>query len=293
MKRDLKVIIMLVAVITSLAFAGIAVSASGLYIDNNCLKVSTGGYTFIKETNIGVVTSIRIDVATADVRFIKADKYGFEIRYQEAGAGFNYSLKNGVLVIEQRNEFKISLLSLLLNRDYVYVYLPENAMLEAADIINCSGTISIERLSCAKLFIKQASGCVDISNLKADDATVKSTSGKVTVIDGAAKYFDFFLTSGSLVADGLDSKGLRAELISGKVDLKGSFTGNTTLYCTTGTVRLCINGAEKDYNRNISVLVGSILVNNKKVGAGNVHYKADNMLDIKTITGNVEIIYQK
>jgi hypothetical protein len=264
-------------------------NTNGFYVDTNGVHVnSENQFTLVCKSDIDVISQINIDVASAHVRVIQADSYGFEI-YGKDGR-FNYSFVNGRLEISQRHIFSIGFM-FKTPQEYVEIRLPQGAILDDVSMRIASGKIDVESLRCDTLDLRLTSGRANLVNVQTNTTVMRVTSGSIILNNAVSDSFNFALSSGNITANGLQSGGLHATATSGNINLSGVFYGNTTANVTSGRIRVDVDGIEQDYNRVINVTSGRVNVNSVRSGSGNVNYNAQNTLDISAISGNIDISF--
>jgi len=292
MKHLWKIIAIFVVLGICLVTVGAVTGANtnGYYIDKNGLHLYSRTYSLIQERNLEEIYTIHIDAVEADVRFVQAEDYGLEI-YSRDDSGLSFTCENGNLVINRCRGWHLDFMKFGQKNECVTIYLPENAQLDNVEIKSASGSIDIDAIQCKAFCANLVSGDVNIGNIEANDVAITTVSGTIEIKGGKANSFDFHLVSGNLRVSNLESGCLNADFTSGKADLSGMFTGNTKIHGVSGSVMLKVQGAEQHYNRRIEVLSGRITINGIRAGEGDVNYHADNMLDIKTISGNIDITF--
>ena len=290
MKTIWKVIALMAVIGMCLAISGVALGADkgGFYIDKSGLHMSTGELTHISQPDTGKITEIDIDVLSIDINIVTADKYGYEIFCRDSSA-FKYSVENGRLKIEQHAAIKLMTFSLFSRSEAVNVFLPAAAELDAVNIKNMSGNLSVGAMGSKSFTANVTSGNIKAGGMTSGTIKMTSSSGNIEITDSKAESFVFEMTSGNLSASGLKSDGLKAKLMSGNMKLGGTFKGDTVLNTTSGNVTIDIDGAERDYNRNVRTVSGSVRIDGKKGGAGNVNNNAASNLDIKLTSGDAAI----
>jgi DUF4097 and DUF4098 domain-containing protein YvlB len=134
---------------------------------------------------------------------------------------------------------------------------------------------------------------MNVFGLTAGSVTIKNTAGKTNIGNTKADVFDLTITAGELTASNLESKDLKLKMSAGQVRLSGTFTGNSDIQVSSGKVIMDINGAEKDFNRNIKVTSGSVYIDGARAGSGNVNLNvnnnAGNTLNVKVTAGDIKI----
>jgi len=297
MRSFWKIMAILALVGVCFCAVGFATGANrnGFYIDRSGLQMNSKEYSLKQEKSIGAVSEIYVDVLAVDVRLAQAEDYGLEI-YSRDDSDISYTQENGKLFIKQGDNFRNWRFNFMsfdigLRKEYITIYLPEGAFLDAVDIKYASGRVNVDALKCKAFNLKQLSGDTVISNFNADEATMNTSSGSIELRNSKAGSFNIKLLSGSLTASGLETKGLKAELTSGDTVLSGVLTGSTQINTISGNVKLEIQGQEQQYNRNIEILSGRVKVNGSRSSAGSVNYSADNILDINVTSGNVDITF--
>lgn len=183
------------------------------------------------------------------------------------------------------------------NKGHINIIGPENI---ALDVRGGSGSITVDRVSNEKTFLRVSSGSVKAANIKGD-LSIKASSGSLAANDvdgnitagvssGNGKFYkiqgnlDFESTSGSLEADGVAGE-VNVILSSGnaKINNSGSlgslqFTSgnvrasnvglgpNTRFSGTSGNFRVQTNSNLKSYNFSLKASSGNLKVGSVNTG---------------------------
>ena len=294
MKTLWKIVVSLGIIGAVLMVVGLVLGAnsSGFYFNENGLNMYNKGSERIVVMDLEAIQDIEIDVASANIRFISADSYGIEIISKRDGA-FKYYIDDGRLVVKETRDLSFFIFNFNWEAEYVNVYLPANADLASIVIKNDSGNIELAELNCETLRIDLVSGNMKVSDIKASTISLYDESGKINAKKLEAEKFNFHVTSGTLVAQDIVSQDLVARVLSGNAKIDGLLKGHSDISVTSGGVELEIIGSEQDYNRDISVVSGSVKINGNKNSAGTVDFKAANSLRIKVTSGNVKLNFTK
>ena len=143
-------------------------------------------------------------------------------------------VENGTLVVEGEDDYKY-------NHDKMYLYIPEAAGIDLADI-------------------KMGAGAIEVQKLKCNDLILSVGAGEVTLSDVEAKNADF-------------------RVGAGKIDFEGNIQGNIKSECAMGKVQLELAGSETDWNYNIECAAGKVQVGEKKFGSMITYKDIDNNAD--------------
>jgi len=285
--RVLAVLALVGAIFMTIGFA-VGANNHGFYFDEHGLHMFNYTEAMIKEEDIGVISEIDIDSQSCDIRFVKAETYGFEINSRKENA-FTYSVADGKLLIKEKRSFNFFLFNFGWQPERLIIYLPESAYLDFVSLRNVSGDINIDQLHTKDLYINQTSGDIKITKLTADDVSVISISGDMKINEIVADKCTLNTTSGDVRVSNAASKQLRIKVVSGTTEVNGELGYITEINTTTGDIKLEINGAEQDYNRQIRTVTGDVIVNGNRNNAGSVDFKATKSLDITVVTGDVRI----
>lgn len=173
----------------------------------------------------------------------------------------------------------------------------------SVELSSASGSTEIADSHLQMIDIASASGNVQLSNLKVEDAvSVAVTSGDTVMtgvnahalelsgtsgdfrLDGCTtESFSAELISGDVIGTGLETQDLYAFTTSGRLDLAGAFHNNSELCSTSGTILFHSTLPESSYSCSVKTVSGTIK------SAQAVHNPdAPNHLEISTTSGNAE-----
>jgi len=318
MKKALLVFLIIAIVGGVLITTGLALGAStGIYFNEHGLQLQNGRKYHAEEKNrmadhdLGSLTELRVEVASARVEVIASDHFGIEIDCR-ANRLIQYSCENGVLRVTQDSAFGWSLLDFnfgFRSEDTVKIYLPEDARLADARIqvasgmvhvekltadtltLNCtSGSIKANQLTGDQIAVQSASGIIHLSGVTGDQISAKCNSGSMTFNDITASVsLEFRLTSGLLKAQEVDSAGTILDMQSGTANISGKLRGHNQMRLTSGILNLTIDGNELDYNRTLSKTSGIIRVNGNRHAGNLIAPEAENSLDASVNSGSIKI----
>jgi len=261
MKNFWKLVILLAAVGSCLCITGLAMGAntSGLYIDRNGIHIHSGDFQRTSATDIGLITDIKIDVRTLEVRIVRGDNFGYEI-FGDDISNVSVSFEDGFLAIEQRMPLNFSISNpagiRFRQRDHVTVYLPPRAVIDTVNIVSTSSNISIH-------------------DLHARNLTIRSTSGRV-------------------MANNIETHRLDAISTSGAITMQGKFHNETTVRATSGDVKLTVDGALDDYNWRMAATSGATRLNGQRTTTrAMVTSSIINNINLTATSGRIDLNFSR
>lgn len=152
-------------------------------------------------------------------------------------------------------------------RKFVYVYIPEDMILDYASIEMNGGLVKIENLNTNKLEIEIESASIKINNLIVNnDCEIKSARGKIDVEKSIINNLELDITSGS-------------------ANINSLLTGNNEIDLSSGTINLNLIG--DDYKFNTNEVSGTIKINNEREIVNN---NGNTIIDIENVSGSVNVL---
>lgn len=264
-------------------------------------------------------TDIKVDVSTADVRFLPANTDSCKVVCKETDK-MKHSVKveNGTLVIDAVDKRKwINFIGFTFESPEVTVYLPETEY-SRLDIKGNTGDIEVPehfKFGTAKvdvdtgdilwsapvtttLELKTDTGDVTVNNISADALTVKTSTGDVTITTAAVNgAISAKSSTGDIKITGVLSKTLRADSNTGDVKLK-----NTEAFergdITTDTGDVILDGFDAAYiviETDTGDVEGTVLSEKTFFAdsdTGDVSVPrmvADEVCEITTDTGDIDV----
>jgi len=282
-------------IVLCLAAVCLAVFAAGywldIYVEDGRLKVSrkSAGETF-SDVHIAAFERLDVNAAGTDIEVVTGKDFGFAY-VASRGKTTAWSNENGKLSIKQKNRSMFLNFGFLFGRDdYIRVTVPPGVQLKAATLRVASGNIDVSGLISDTLGVDTVSGNTSLAGTYARRMDAASTSGNIRLKDCEAVRLAVKLTSGNLDAEKLKTQGMDVKLTSGNAVLEGKFLGASKLTAVSGDVTLAVDGSKADYNRNISVVSGSVTVDGARTGSEKYENEAaQNTIDIHLTSGNVRV----
>jgi lia operon protein LiaG len=260
------------------------------------------------------VKSVKVDAVEADVEFIPADDFGFDIVTYDGEPEWN--LSGGVLTVREpaRRVWLFNIVVPSLHGDeemaYIKIYYPESAALDELDVRSVSGDIEFPgvggRLRSASF--ESTSGDVGVESLGADKLMLKNVSGNIRARGAVSPDADVNTTSGNISLEGF-SGNIDAGTVSGRVEiaaeeLSGKLTsasGDVTAMAAapdfsvstvSGGVYVSTSAREDEVACGVETTTGAVTVDGRKIG-GSVRTSRGGRfaIDVKTISGDVEIMF--
>ncbi|MDR1431777.1 MAG: DUF4097 domain-containing protein [Propionibacteriaceae bacterium] len=248
------------------------------------------------QRNLSDVTAIFVDAASADVEFVAADSFGFEVKTLDGEP--EWSLENGVLRVSEHASGTVSLWALNLdagNSPHITIFCPSGAVLDQLNVKSVSGTIrangpisevrrsveistgsggiQLDALKTKQLNLATVSGSVESQGVSADSAQVGTGSGKIEFRDFAG-YLDANSTSGGIA-------------------ISGDYTGGT-LESGSGRIQLTTSQPLERFNYRLETGSGGIRVNGAEVGNPAISDSpGGSELSAKSVSGSIDIEFAR
>jgi len=307
MRTIWKVIIILIAAGLILSVIGLSLGASRtLYWSRAGVHVTDSRkVSHITEPDTGQFTGVYVEAGFSDVEFVHSDKYGIELYGKDMD--WSWSLENGILKIGYTSGPRIQVWNIdVMNteRNYIKVFIPDNAGFETVNIRADSGDVKIGDFKATSVEITNSFGDLDFSDVTSDQLKIELNSGRFTgtnlnarnliynnsfgdgrfrsvsaeILTADSDSGDLHLTGcvfgelnirssfGQIIADDLISSKTNVRNNSGDVRLSGEFTGETVVHSEFGNIDLTTSGVKEDYSFDISVRFGNIKFDGARLG---------------------------
>lgn len=200
------------------------------------------------------------------------------------------TIENGSIVI--RHGDRPVLFNTL--RGYIEVYLPKRYY-GGLNVKSVSGKIVADRkLVLSEIAVSNTSGRIELGDVTAGTAVISSVSGGI-YIDSLRAIANVRSTSGSIRIEGVSGSG-EYKNVSGSIDLTyQAVTGDITASSTSGRIHLGIphdlsfHIKAQSVSGRIDAPVSSFATPGKHTVAGTVGNAPQAMLDLKTVSGRIEV----
>ncbi|MDR0445616.1 MAG: DUF4097 domain-containing protein [Oscillospiraceae bacterium] len=260
------------------------------------------------------VTSLQIHSVEADIEFIPAPDYGFELTTY--GENPEWSIENGVLTVsEYASEAPVSMFNLIVPPmrsssavPYIKIYYPENTTPDTLDIKSVSGNISFPGVSGtvrSASFIT-VSGDIEARALEADTLRLQSVSGVIRTRGVTADSGYLETSSGDAVIEDFNGE-MDGETVSGAITLTAeklsgrlnSVSGDIkitaaeprlALSTMSGNVKITSSARESDTRYDLNTLSGVITINgNKTEGHAISAHGGSFHIDAEATSGDISV----
>lgn len=187
-----------------------------------------------------VIDTLDIDIDIADLKVIEGDT--FKVEASNVSEKFKAEEVNNSLIIKEKGKTTSNLL-FGNGTPKVTVYIPKNTVFKKATIETGVGKTTIDYLMSNEAKIKSGIGEFTIDNI-----TINS---KVQISGGVGK----------ISINNSKLNNLKLETGVGETNISGEITGNSTIKCGVGAVKIDIVGSRLDYNVNTESGIGKVSVN--------------------------------
>ncbi|MDE6846866.1 MAG: DUF4097 domain-containing protein [Lachnospiraceae bacterium] len=142
----------------------------------------------------------------------------------------------------------------------VYLYLPEGAMPNNAEIEIGAGSMESIGLQAHEMNLEVGAGLCEIGGLTSvDSLELMVGAGRINIESLTAGKMDMDVGAGELCINDAEVDGdADLELGVGSVELNGLFSGNMNVDCGMGNVTLYLQDAEEDHNYEIDCAMGNV-----------------------------------
>ncbi|MEG0579731.1 MAG: DUF4097 family beta strand repeat-containing protein, partial [Niameybacter sp.] len=265
---------------TSIGFDG-----SGIRINGITNNIGEGASATSASEALQAFSKIDIDVDTIAIDIVVGNAYSIDVAV-DSDVKISYGVENDRLFITQSvpNSF------FNFNVDFfndgtegnIIVTIPGDVKLESTEIDFGVGTGNIKGIKTEELKMTIGVATTKIEDVVADEATISGGVGLLKIDGLTSDYAEIYgdvgaveiknlvtnkakLESGVGIfkANDVVSRGIDVTAGVGSISLQGDVQGDISVEGGVGTVTLDLDGAESDYNFDISRGVGSIKINNE------------------------------
>jgi DUF4097 and DUF4098 domain-containing protein YvlB len=278
-----------------LVTAALALGAGGgsvVWTDGGLRVHRSGDAEVLAERGLVGVTALTVAAVGADVEFVPADSFGFEVR--TFGGTPTWSLDGGVLSVKESEGLLGSLWSLgpLSGDDaYVKVFYPNGATLDSLKVTSVSGALKVSGLNIEvrqTATLETTSGAIQFDSLKAGSLSVGTTSGDISSQGVSAPTARVGTTSGEVEFQGFTGR-LDADSVSGDIKLSGGYQGGT-VGSTSGNITIATTESAQTFGYHLETLSGGIDVNGQPVGSpANSATSGDRELTVRSTSGHIAV----
>lgn len=176
----------------------------------------------------------------------------------------------------------------------IYLYLPENMVLDEIDIDLGAGKLQAGYLRAREIEIEAGAGKCDFEGLEAAESVdISMGAGKITVDALTAKEVKLDMAAGDLKVNHAQiSRKTEMNMSMGSADLQGMFAGEVDVECSMGNLTLNLEGAEKDYNYEIESGMGNVRIGGKSynvIDEHEIYNGAGSTMEIACSMGTVDV----
>lgn len=211
----------------------------------------------------GEISSLSIDINSAELKIQTADKFSVESNHKY----ISVKPDNGKLSIRETKKFFATSPKIAT----VILYIPENFVFGDAVIDTGAGMVEIDSLECDVLKISLGAGTADIKTL---------TANSRAEIDGGA---------GEIKIGGGKLCNLNLDIGVGKFTLKSCIYGESDIDCGVGETNLVLIGSDNEYKIKIDKGIGDARLSGENIKDGHVYGSGENFIEIDCGVGALSI----
>lgn len=267
------------------------------------------------QNSLSNFSRISIDVVACDISLIYSDKNAVEYQFSEWEKLLCCKVDQvtKTLIIKTKKTFFFPSLAALKSKGFVNIYYTDKAAFEDVSLKAISGSINANSLSLKKFECESVSGSIAIDDICASRVDCEAVSGSIRIsnvqnsfsnalraetISGRIEVLDSTFgdatletVSGKIVMERVHSKRLSAQSTSGGVTGTGTFEGKTELNCVSGSINITTSLPFDQYDYKISSVSGRTTVN-KNTFKGNMMTGKNNSFNAGTISGRINIDFE-
>lgn len=146
----------------------------------------------------------------------------------------------------------------------IYLYLPEDMMLDTIEMEIGGGKLDSIGLTASEIYVELGGGKMVLDGLSADNVELDVGAGKVDLKSLNAVYADLAVGAGKLSINDMDVSELVLDVGAGKADLEGKITDYANMACGVGDMDILLEGSERDYDYSLECAIGKINIGSSR-----------------------------
>lgn len=221
------------------------------------------------EWEIAPFTSADISVELAEVSFLTAEDYGIEMVWADERIKPNYKVSNGKLTVFTPEHGALRLRNA--ESGQFIVYLPKTAELDTVSLKTDLGGIQIADRKVNSLWAHCDAGDILLNRVSVRDLKIEQDLGNFGMLDSSVTHS----------AD--------VQCSAGEVTVSGNIQGNVNLSVDLGNIRFETTEEAAKYQYNLSVDMGTIMVDGSRSEGSRTHQGGPSALTAQSSAGEVEV----
>ncbi len=243
---------------------------------------------------------LSVSAGSADVEIISSRELpaGYAIENVHEGQ-YTVELKDGELIIDVRNAEGVALfpLSDLLGEHRVKVTVTGyfgDTILSSLNVAVASGSLLVKGVDTEEMNLSVASGQIGFQQgMCFKNAALSCASGNINLDNLSAERLRLSVGSGRITATDLETKGLTAEVTSGRMDIDGKMLGETGIKVGSGDATLAFDLPMGEYRRDLTVGSGEVFINGEPMKGNDTNSAAKNGLTASVGSGTLRVDFAK
>ena len=261
---------------------------SFVYVDKNGIHIAdknASDITISETFTDDFFDSVEIDIASANIIFVEATNFGFDLNVSANEGDINWNLVNNKLVIKNQSPFySFNLFNFdIYNDHYIYVYYPAGSVFKEIKCVNTSSDITINSyLQVEKLHLTTVSGKMDLFVADCPIIDLNTASDNINLTTkGFTSSINVTSISGAVKLNIDECESLVVNSTSDNINIVGS---------NKGLVDLKITSISGDINLK-DLLVKNGIINNTS-GRIEAHLSFTESFKIESISGDVDVLIE-
>lgn len=263
-QKAIKYVAMAFAVLLIVSIVGNAlrlVASFTLLFGNNNTTKDLENLTFG-----GAAENLVVEVNAADFEIKSGEAFGIETNNKN----IIVREKSGTLIITEKKR----LWSGITKGSQLVITLPDDLVLNKADIKTGAGKLNIEELAADKLNLELGAGEVNIKSLTAlEKSEIQGGAGKITISDGELTELDF-------------------EMGIGELNLTTKLQQDCEINAGISDANITLLGSDKDYCIEIEKGIGKALVDGEEMRNGNIYGTGRTEVEISGGIGEIKVDFK-
>lgn len=210
------------------------------------------------------ILALDMEIGAADIRIITGDA----LSVQTDNPYITASEKHNTLVIREKSHVAD------LDSSTLTICIPEDMVLQDADIATGAGKLEIEALRCRELDLELGAGMAEIQYVEAEkSADIEGGAGQIIIHDSAMRNLNF-------------------DMGVGKAEIFADLSGRSEISAGIGNLALTIPASLADYTITAESGIGRIEVDGMHIIGNETLGTGENRIELEGGIGNINVYFE-
>ena len=216
------------------------------------------------ETFSDDIFALKMEIGAADIHILSGTQFRLETNNPHIAA----QEKRGILTIREKPHISD------LDNSTLTLYLPQQLLLEDAEISSGAGRLELEELRCRELDLELGAGMVEIHHLTVEkSADIKGGAGQIVIHNGSFH-------------------NLELDMGLGRAEIFATLTGATELSAGIGELVLTVPESPENYTVTARSGIGEMKINGQPVFESDTFGTGPKLLKLEGGIGSVSVYFE-